>query len=408
MPRSAPPVRLSCFAITAPGLEPFAERELRALGHGDALAEAGGVAFSATRQELYRANLWLRTASRVVVRVAEFRARTFFELERHAARVPWERFVGGGGEAGVRFRVTSRKSRLYHTDAVAERLGASVERQTGATVLGAAPAAAPGDQGEGEPAPAPSGGDGEESDASSGQLFVVRVAHDVCTVSADSSGALLHRRGYRQRVAKAPLRETLAAAVLAGAGWDGGAPLLDPMCGSGTIPIEAALLARRLAPGRDREFAFMRWPDFDKQRWRHLLARAAEQVLPASPVPIYASDRDAGAVEAARENARRAGVEGDITLSVRALSAAGPPEPVPARGAIVTNPPYGTRIGERAPLRDLYAALGTLPRTRLPGWTLALLSADRALDAALGVRVEEVFRTSNGGIPVRLVVGRGE
>jgi len=374
----------ACFAITAPGLEPLAERELRALGHGDAAAEAGGVAFAATRQELYRANLWLRTASRVIVRAAEFRARTFFELERQGARVPWEQFVGQ--EVGVRFRVTSRKSRLYHTDAVAERLGAAVERRTGAAVLGVSEA------------------DAEESDAAAGQLFIVRVAHDRCTVSADSSGALLHRRGYRQRVARAPLRETLAAAMLLGARWDGSAALLDPMCGSGTIAIEGAMLARRLAPGRGRDFAFMRWPDFDAALWRRLVDRAAEQALPASPVPLYASDRDAGAVEATRENARRAGVEDDLSISARPLSASAPPPPAPAAGFIVTNPPYGARIGDRAPLRDLYAALGALARTRLPGWTLALLSADRALEAALGVPVEEVFRTSNGGIPVRLVV----
>ena len=387
------PTSLNCFAITTPGLEPFAERELRALGHADAAADAGGVAFTATRPELYRANLWLRTASRVVVRVAEFRARTFFELERQGARLPWDRFVGGGG-GGVRFRVTSRKSKLYHTGAVAERLAAAVEKRTGAAVVaGGAP---PEDDAEGE---------GDE--AALAQLFVVRIAHDVCTVSADSSGALLHRRGYRQRVAKAPLRETLAAAMLAGAEWDGRTALLDPMCGSGTIPIEAALVARRLAPGRDRDFAFMHWPDFRAADWRRLLQQAAEQALPASPVPIHASDRDAGAVEATRENARRAGVEQDLALAVRPLSSAAPsPElgAVPERGLIVTNPPYGARIGDPAQLRNLYAALGALARIRLPGWTLAVLSADRALESQLGVQVTEVFRTSNGGIPVRLVV----
>jgi putative N6-adenine-specific DNA methylase len=387
---------LSCFAITAPGLEPLAERELRALGHADAAAAAGGVAFTATRPELYRANLWLRTTSRVVVRVAEFRARTFFELERQAARVPWDRFVGGGGEGRVRFRVTSRKSKLYHTGAVAERLAAAAEKRTGAAVVaGGAP---PEDDAEGE---------GDE--AALGQLFVVRVAHDVCTVSADSSGALLHRRGYRQRVAKAPLRETLAAAMLAGAEWDGRTALLDPMCGSGTIPIEAALVARRLAPGRDRDFAFTRWPDFRAADWRRLLQQAAEQALPASPVPIHASDRDAGAVEATRENARRAGVEQDLALAVRPLSAAAPSEglgAVPERGLVVTNPPYGARIGDSRQLRNLYAALGALARNRLPGWTLAVLSADRALESQLGAAVTEVFRTSNGGIPVRLVVAR--
>src|SRR4029077_17828842 len=131
------------------------------------------------------------------------------------------------------------------------------------------------------------------------QLFVVRFNHDVCTVSVDSSGALLHLRGYRQQLAQAPPRETLAAAVLLGAGWTGDTPLTDIMCGSGTIPIEAALIARRMAPGRDREFAFQRWPGVagvDSKRWASLVAEARAGELARSPVEIMGADRDAGAI----------------------------------------------------------------------------------------------------------------
>jgi putative N6-adenine-specific DNA methylase len=383
------PEHLDLFAVTAPGLEPLAEAELRALGI-DAAAEPGGVAWSGAPETLYAANLRLRTASRVLVRLAEFRARTFYELERHARRIDWARIVPAG--AAVRLRVTSRKSRLYHQNAVAERILAAIEGAVGG--VAAAPAG---------PAAAE-----EDEDAGDAQLLVVRLLRDQCTVSADTSGAPLHRRGYRQAVAKAPLRETLAAAMLLAGRWSGDEPLLDPLCGAGTIPIEAALLARRIAPGlarpglEPRAYAFQRWPGFDEAIWRRVVEAAAREARPAAGVPIVASDRDAGAIEAARANAERAGVLGDLRLDVRPLSAAEAPE---GRGALVTNPPYGVRVGERAGLRDLYAALGRLARTRLPGWRIVMLSADRALEAQVGVPFTEVLRTRNGGIPVRMVVG---
>jgi putative N6-adenine-specific DNA methylase len=380
---------LSLFAATAPGLEPLAAVELGRLGTAGAV-EDGGVSWEGGLSDLYEASLHLRTASRVLVRAATFRARTFHELERHGDRVPWERFVPAGG--AVRLRVTSRKSRLYHEGAIAERLLRAVERRVGTVDAGW-------ERDRGEDAEA------------EGQLFVVRFVRDAATISADASGALLHRRGYRQALAKAPLRETLAAAMLLASGWREDAPLLDPMCGSGTIPIEAALLARRIPPGlagRDREpreFAFLRWPGFDRARWAETVERARRAILPAAPAPIVASDRDEGAVEAARANAARAGVEDDLALAARPLSALEAPA---APGWLVTNPPYGVRVGESAPLRNLYAALGRVARERLRGWTVALLSADRGLERQTGLPLSEALRTRNGGIPVRLMVGGPE
>jgi putative N6-adenine-specific DNA methylase len=383
---------LQLFAVTAPGLEELCCHELRWMGIAGEV-EPGGVAWEGTKEELYDANLRLRTASRVLVRVAEFRARTFFELERHARKVPWERFVPAGG--AVRLRVSSRKSKLYHEGAIAQRLLDAAGRSVaGLRDAGAA-----------------KGGDDEEDDAGEGQLFVVRFHYDRCTVSADASGALLHLRGYRQALAKAPLRETLAAAMLLGSGWDGSAPLLDPMCGAGTVVIEGALLARRIAPGlasaerTPRRYAFLDWPDADARLWARVVERAAGEVLPAAPAPIQASDRDAGAVEAARANAARAGIADDLALDVRPLSAVEPPE---GTGWLLSNPPYGVRVGETEGLRNLYAALGRVARARMPGWTLGLLSADRGLEAQVRVRFAEALRTRNGGIPVRLVVGRVE
>jgi len=346
-----------------------------------------------------RANLWLRTASRVVVRVAEFRAAAFYALELAARRVAWDRFVGPSST--VRFRVTCRKSKLYHSAAVAQRLADAVRRR------------APGvrvempDSDVDETVDPWTGVPVDRETAartdSPGQLFVVRLMHDVCTISADTSGALLHMRGYRRQIAKAPLRETIAAAMLLGAEWPGGAPLVDPMCGSGTIAIEAARMARRMAPGRDRRFAFQDWPEHDGDAWRTVVEEACGKEASHAPAPIVASDRDRGAIDAALANAQRAGVADDVELSVAPISALAPSG---TNGWLITNPPYGVRVGEKGPLRNLYAQLGNLVRAKAPGWTIALLSADRRLESQTRLDLRERFATRNGGIAVRLMVGR--
>ena len=371
---------LACFAVVAPGLEPLVTDELRRLPVSPLPVvdppEPGGVGFRTHPSGLYAANLHLRTATRVLVRVGSFHASGFPELERHARRLPWGEFVAKGRE--IEFRVTSRKSRLYHQDAVAERLLATVASKTP----------------DGGPSGPPSEG---------AQEFVVRLVRDQCTISADASGALLHRRGYRLATAKAPLRETLAAAMLAGSGWTGDAPLLDPMCGSGTIPIEAALMARRIPPGLGRTFAFEQWPAFDAKAWGDVVAAAREGVLSAAAVRLIGSDRDAGAIEAAIGNATRAGVADDVEWRRASISAVTPP---PARGWIVTNPPYGRRVGDRTRLRDLYAQLGNVLRAKCRGWEVAMLTAHPELERQTGLALETRLSTENGGLRVRLMCGR--
>jgi putative N6-adenine-specific DNA methylase len=284
----------------------------------------------------------------------------------------------------VKIRVTCRKSRLYHSDGVAERIAAAVAKAGGRPTTGKGAGRAADDHDELE------------------QLIIVRLFRDECQISVDSSGALLHRRGYRQETAKAPIRETLAAALLMVSGWDRRAPLLDPMCGSGTVAIEGALMARRLAPGLARRFAFMEWPDFDRRVWNSMVAQAREGELSAAPAVIQASDRDEGATTAARSNSARAGVETDIDITTRSLSAIAPP---PGPGWLVTNPPYGVRVGERARLRDLYAQIGNVARAKCAGWVVAMLSADRDLVRHTGLPLEAQLDTSNGGIPVRVLTG---
>ena len=381
---------MEIFAATAPGLESIAAGELKAIGvRGN--QQPGGVSFSGDNRLLYLANLHLRTPSRVIVRLARFHASTFYELERRLKKIPWQNFLVP--DAAVNVRATCRKSRLYHSDAVAERVvsaisdaGVRVEVRKGESM---------------------SDEDGEEiTDANPPQLFVVRIVNDECEISADSSGELLHRRGYRQEIAKAPLRETLAAAMILATGWRLDDPLVDPMCGSGTIPIEAAMIARKIAPGLRRRFQFMQWPSFDAGLWKELVMKAEAEILAPNEAGatrharILGADRDAGAIAAATRNAERAGVAGDIEFGTQPLSVTLDSLPAieNAEGWVITNPPYGIRVGERD-LRNLYARLGSVVEKKA-GWRLGVLAAEERLARQAGVSLRSRFETKNGGIPV--------
>ncbi len=369
------------FAVSTPGLEPFVAEELRQLGltSGDGSGspyEPGGIEFQGSFHDIYRANLYLRMASRILVRLGRFYAAGFSELRRKAGRLLWEKYLVPKQPAA--FRVTCQKSRLYHETAVAERVAGAIGDR-----LGAPPPVHPYQEGPGTDPP---------------QLIVVRLFGNLCTISMDSSGALLHRRGYRLATAKAPLRETLGAAMVIASGWDKTSPLLDPFCGSGTIPIEAALLAARIPPGLRRRFAFMDWPHFDSRVWERLLTDASRAIV--SDIPrIIGSDRDAGATRAAEANAERAGLAGRIEFSTRSVSAIDPPS---GPGWVVTNPPYGVRVSPNKELRNLYAQFGKVMQTRCPGWRVTLLCDRVQLVRNTGLAFDQGIPTMNGGLKVRL------
>jgi putative N6-adenine-specific DNA methylase len=381
------------FAVCTPGLEPFTAQELGALGlfppgPGSLMSETpageeiGGVSFSGALTDLYRANLRLRTADRILVRLGIFQAAAFTELRRKAGRLPWEEFLQPGGP--VIFRVTCRQSRLYHQKAVAERLAGAI-----ADRLGRIPPVRPGD----------------ENEALIGaQLIMARLVNDRVAISLDSSGSLLHRRGYRLAGGKAPLRETLASGLLLASGWDRAAPLIDPFCGSGTIPIEAALLAHNIPPGLNRTFAFMHWPSFEARNWQCLLAESAPGPQGFTP-SLSASDRDQGVIRTARENAERAGVGRLIEFSCRAVSSMEVPE---KPGWVVTNPPFGVRISRQKDLRNLYAQFGKVLRSKCPGWRVTLLSSSLPLIRNTGLPFDQGISLSHGGLRVRILRGRVE
>ncbi len=381
------------FAVCTPGLESFTAHELEVLGlfppdpgssapEHPAVEEIGGISFSGELTDLYRANLNLRTADRILVRFGTFRAAAFSELRRKAGQLPWEEVLPPGSP--VVFRVTCHQSRLYHQKAVAERLAGAITDR-----LGRLPSVQAGEENETFPGP---------------QIIMARVVNDQVTVSLDSSGSLLHRRGYRLAGGKAPLRETLASGLLLASGWDGASPLIDPFCGSGTIPIEAALQAYNIPPGLNRPFAFMNWPSFEAQKWQSLLNTPVPRLKGFTP-SLSGSDRDQGVIKTARENAERAGVGRLIEFSCRAVSSievpAGP-------GWVVTNPPFGVRVSRQKDLRNLYAQFGKVLQSKCPGWQVALLSSSLPLTRNTGLRFDQGISLSHGGLRVRILRGTVE
>jgi len=357
------------FAVTAPGLEEVCALELRSLGMADVCPVAGGVEFSGALREIYLANLRLRSASRVLVRVDEFRCRDFPELYRKTLRLPWGRFLRG--DTALQVRASSQRSRLVHSGRIADTLTEAVNRS-----LGRPSAPVNGPQ----------------------QLVLVRCEDDLCQLSVDSSGALLHRRGYRTETAFAPLRETLAAGILLLLGWDGTTALADPLCGSGTFLIEGALMASNRAPGLDRDFAFMDWPGFRSGLWDVLRQEAAKDER-SGAAPLWGGERETTALDAAKRNAERAGVAELVHLQQLELEKFFPP---PGPGLVVCNPPYGKRVGRDEDLRPLFKTLGSVFRSRFAGWQGAFICPDDRLARATGLPLKKVALLHNGGIPVSL------
>jgi putative N6-adenine-specific DNA methylase len=333
--------------------------------------DTGGMEFEGPLEHVFLANLHLRTASRVTVRLGEFKAITFAELRKKSSKMEWSRYLIPGQKVSI--QVTCHKSRLYHSDAVAERILGSIDDYFSA-----------------------SGKKMEQS--AEGQLVLVRLVNDNCTISLDSSGDLLHKRGYRQAVAKAPLRENLAAGIIMASGWDGTSPLVDPFCGSGTIPIEAAMMAQHIAPGINRSFRFTNWPVYNKSLWMDFLDQARKQIQKESP-PLFGYDRDAGAIEMSKANAARAGQKDHIQFICQAVSLL---ESQASTGWVVTNPPYGIRVSENKDLRDLYARFGSLLKQNFASWHVSVLCNDVQLVANMGLqKPEKTIRLINGGISVK-------
>ncbi|WP_137126767.1 class I SAM-dependent RNA methyltransferase [Roseomonas sp. HF4] len=344
-----PDTDLEIFLATAPGLEAVLAEEVGLKGFKRPKAVPGGVVTRGAWADAWRANLWIRGATRVLVRIAGFHVTHLAHLDSLARRVPWTALLRA--DTPFRIEATCTKSRIWHSGAAAERIATAIAATTGA-----------------------------RHDPEAEVTVMARLDHDLCTLSLDTSGEPLHRRGFKQEVNAAPLRETLAALFLRQCGFDGTEPVLDPMCGSGTFVIEAAEIAARLNPGRARHFAFEKLATFDADAW----ARMREpKTRPPPAARFVGADRDAGAVAMSRANAERAGVAAWTEFRVAAVSEARPPEGPP--GLVMVNPPYGTRLGEAKSLAPLYQALGRTLAAHFGGWRVGLLAADAKLAHATGL-----------------------
>lgn len=334
------------FLATAPGLETLLYDEVRTKGFKQAKVIPGGVTIEGGWPEVWRANLWIRGASRVLSRIASFQVTHLAQLDKRAREVPWSSILNP--ETPFRVEVVCSKSRIYHSGAAAERIEKAITETLKAPHLPAAEIA-----------------------------VMARIERDVCTISVDTSGELLHKRGYKESVNKAPMRENMAALFLQQCGYKGTEPVFDPMCGSGTFVIEAAEVAARLNPGRARHFAFEKFVTFDSAAWEKM--RSVQR--PASPgLHFYGSDRDEGAVRMSNENAARAGVTELTEFKQQTISDITPPTSAP--GLVIVNPPYGTRIGDKRKLMPLYQTLGEVLRARFLGWRVGIIATDAALAKA--------------------------
>lgn len=369
---------LSWFAVVAPGTEEVAAAEIRAVpGASQVAVVRGGVEFQGPVDTGLTANLHLRIPTRLLLRLGQIRAREFGKLRHQLAHLPWETFLTPG--ALLRTTVSTTRCRLYHTGAIDEAVRAAIEDR-----LGSAP------------------GQAATADDTA-PLVLLRGEGDVFTVSIDSSGQRLHRRGWRIESGAAPLRESLAAALLALAGWRPGEALLDPMCGAGTLPIEAAAITLGHLPGMGRSFAFEAWPGLPAGA-RAELARQEQAALDGerttAAAPIVGSDADSAVVEVARRNAERARVDGQVLLRAHPLVEVEPPAP---RGLLIANPPYGKRLGRRGELPALYRELGNVLRHRLRGWRAAVILPDPSLASAFRLPIAGTHALAHGGLRITLV-----
>jgi len=370
---------LKMFLVVTPGLEELAKREIEKECQNKNMVFQPlqeDLSFEVDIQTLINANINLRIPNRILVRLGDFRATNFPELVKKASKLNWENFLSP--ITSISIRTTCKKSKLYHSDAVSQRIQIAIQNRMKQKInfekinL-------------------------EEEFNKDIQIIVVRVINDIVEISVDSSGLPLYKRGYRLAVNKAPLRENLAAALILGSKWDPQKPLIDPFCGSGTIPIEAAMIKGRIAPGINRSFIMEQWPIYKKNNVAKNQIQKNEISIDGD-VHIFGSDRDSGAIKISKENCQRANMSNAINWSINAFS--NMPR-LSEPGWIISNPPYGERINANKDLRNLYAQFGNIIRKEYQGWKILLLCSDPNLIHQSQLDLKPILSFSNGGINVK-------
>lgn len=365
------------FATVARSLESIAAAEIESLGAKEVRPDFTGVHFVGDKATLYRVNLWARTIFRVLVPLREFYCPNSDILYQEVQKIFWGEYLQSHQTLAV--NCTGSNQKLNHTHYTALQVkNAIVDQQRRES------------------------GQRSTIDAKNPDVLVnVHIKQDRCILSLDSSGASLHRRGYRQAMGSAPLKETLAAALLDMAQWDASLPFLDPLCGSGTLPLEAGLKALNIAPGLFRQkFGFESFPDFDRQLWQMMLTEAKNSRIDELKAPIWGSDRDADVLTQAYGNAVRCGIEHQIQFTQTELASIEAPAD---SGMIICNPPYGERLGEAQELGALYKTLGDIFKQRFKGWTAFILTGNKELAKKVGLKASRRIPVYNGAIPCTLL-----
>jgi putative N6-adenine-specific DNA methylase len=374
--------RRTYFAAAAPGFEVLCYKELSALGLPieDAAIVDGGVEFSGRLLDCFQANLHLRTASRILLRIDSFKATGFRQLEKKVAQIPWELYLPAEGLPDI--HVTTKHCRLYHSDAVGQRFLAGIKEHL------------PGNNDSQKDIDRP---------LSEAAIFV-RGLDDRFTISIDSSGDHLHKRGLKRHHGKAPLRETLAAAALLLAGYSGTEPLIDPMCGTGTFSLEAALMVKNIPPGWFREFAFQRWPSFSQKRWDYLKRQSADQFTHPPDPMIFASDQDSAACRQLEKCIQHNHLSNIITVAQKNFFDLVPGQLADQPGVVVINPPYGKRLGSLEKSEQLFGAIGDHLNRAYRGWKVVLVAPDRKLIKKMPFKLD-VLSFFHGGLKPALMFG---
>lgn len=366
------------FAVVAPGLEAVCRQELvERIPDAAAINTApGGVAFSSRLVDCLKANLHLRTATRILMRIDRFTATNQRQLSRRTAAIAWELFLAPGSRPAI--QVSSQHSRLYHAEAIADAIEAGIADHGAAA--------------------------SHPSETSLPQTLFVRLQNDQVTLSLDSSGAPLYKRGFKSGPARAPIRETLAAGMLMIAGYDPSLPLVDPMCGSGTFSLEAAMLAKKMAPGRLRRFAFMGWPAFVANQWTYLQRAADEAVETLDRPRIFASDIDAAACGQLHQAVIDNALSDAVAVAPKDLFACRGSDYGSRPGLVVINPPYGIRIGSARQAEALFRNLCQHLAGHFNGWRVALLAPRREMCRHLPCKAR-LTPLAHGGLTLTLAIG---
>jgi putative N6-adenine-specific DNA methylase len=365
------------FATVARGLEALAAKELEQLGASSVEPGFCGVAFEGDRTLLYRVNLWARLPFRILMKLHHFPCRDAKTLYRGIQTIDWESYLNPDLTLAV--NVTGKNEELNHTHFTALQVKNAIVDQQQEKF-------------------------GERSDVELNEPDVrvnVHIDLDFCTVSLDSSGNSLHRRGYRPAVGTAPLKESLAAALIQLSGWQPDQMFYDPLCGSGTLPLEASLKALNIAPGlfRDR-FGFETWLDCDLSLLETLIEEAKTSQLDTLPAPIWGSDRDEDVIEMANTNAKNCGVDSHVWFSQMELHDVVAPAD---SGVLFCNPPYGERLGRDSDLGEFYRLLGDVLKQRFKGWTAFVLSGNKELSQSIGLKSSQRIAVYNGTLPCQLM-----